>query len=89
MEFDLNQSFGIHAFIDNVVNFVSGGVGTSPAFKEPEENMSSNPQAIIIAMEQQQMRSEVSSRYSCLLFIELNTSAIIMNMPHRFTRILN
>ncbi|XP_055518701.1 probable E3 ubiquitin-protein ligase HERC1 isoform X3 [Leucoraja erinacea] len=59
VEFDLNQSFGIHAFIDNVVNFVSGGVGTSPAFKEPEENMSSNPQAIIIAMEQQQMRSEL------------------------------
>ncbi|XP_069758992.1 probable E3 ubiquitin-protein ligase HERC1 isoform X8 [Narcine bancroftii] len=59
LERDLNQSFGTHTFIDNIVSFVSGGVGTSPAFKEPEENMSSNPQAIIIAMEQQQLRSEL------------------------------
>ncbi|XP_041034512.1 probable E3 ubiquitin-protein ligase HERC1 isoform X1 [Carcharodon carcharias] len=58
-DFDLNQSLGIHTFIENIVSFVSGGVGTSPGFKEPEENMSSNPQAILIAMEQQQLRSEL------------------------------
>ncbi|XP_072409417.1 probable E3 ubiquitin-protein ligase HERC1 isoform X1 [Chiloscyllium punctatum] len=58
-DFDLNQSLGIHAFIENIVSFVSGGVGTSPSFKESEENMASNPQAIIIAMEQQQLRSEL------------------------------
>ncbi|XP_048472974.1 probable E3 ubiquitin-protein ligase HERC1 [Rhincodon typus] len=58
-DFDLNQSLGIHAFIENIVSFVSGGVGTSPGFKESEENMASNPQAIIIAMEQQQLRSEL------------------------------
>ncbi|XP_078055944.1 putative E3 ubiquitin-protein ligase HERC1 [Mustelus asterias] len=58
-DFDLNQSLGIHTFIENIVSFVSGGVGTSSGFKEPEENMSSNPQAILIAMEQQQLRSEL------------------------------
>ncbi|XP_038640315.1 probable E3 ubiquitin-protein ligase HERC1 isoform X8 [Scyliorhinus canicula] len=58
-DFDLNQSLGIHTFIENIVSFVSGGVGTSPGFKEPEENLSSNPQAILIAMEQQQLRSEL------------------------------
>ncbi|XP_042200055.1 probable E3 ubiquitin-protein ligase HERC1 [Callorhinchus milii] len=56
---DLNKLLGIHTFIENIVSFVSGGMGTSPGFKEPEENMSTNPQAIIIAMEQQQLRSEL------------------------------
>ncbi|GCB70606.1 hypothetical protein scyTo_0005723 [Scyliorhinus torazame] len=58
-DFDLNRSLGIHTFIENIVSFVSGDVGTSPGFKEPEENLSSNPQAILIAMEQQQLRSEL------------------------------
>lgn len=46
--------------IENVVSFVSGDVGNSPGFKEPEESMSTSPQASIIAMEQQQLRAEVS-----------------------------
>lgn len=43
-----------------MVSFISGDVGLAPAFKEPEESMSTSPQATILAMEQQQNRAEVS-----------------------------
>lgn len=63
---------GVHALIDNMVSFISGDVGLAPAFKEPEESMSTSPQATILAMEQQQSRAEVtfhpstsSSHYFC------------------------
>jgi len=59
-DFDLTKSLGIHTLIENVVSFVSGDVGNAPGFKEPEESMSTSPQASIIAMEQQQLRAEVS-----------------------------
>lgn len=59
-DLDLSRSLGIHALIDNMVSFISGDVGLAPAFKEPEESMSTSPQAIILAMEQQQSRAEVS-----------------------------
>lgn len=59
-DFDLSRSLGVHTLIENVVSFVSGDVGNSPGFKEPEESMSTSPQASIIAMEQQQLRAEVS-----------------------------
>lgn len=42
-----------------MVSFISGDVGLAPAFREPEESMSTSPQAIILAMEQQQSRAEV------------------------------
>ena len=42
-----------------MVSFISGDVGLAPAFKEPEESMSTSPQATILAMEQQQSRAEV------------------------------
>lgn len=58
-ELDLSRSLGIHALIDNMVSFISGDVGLAPAFKEPEESMSTSPQATILAMEQQQSRAEV------------------------------
>ncbi|XP_053720543.1 probable E3 ubiquitin-protein ligase HERC1 isoform X1 [Synchiropus splendidus] len=58
-DLDLSCSLGVHALIDNVVSFISGDVALSPAFKEPEENMSTCPQAIILAMEQQQNRAEL------------------------------
>lgn len=58
---DLSKSLGAHVLIENVVSFVSGDVGSSPAFKEPEESMSTSPQGTIIAMEQQQSRAEVRS----------------------------
>ncbi|XP_069046831.1 probable E3 ubiquitin-protein ligase HERC1 isoform X3 [Lepisosteus oculatus] len=58
-DFDLTKSLGVHALIDNIVSFVSGDVGNAPAFKEPEEGMSTSPQATIIAMEQQQSRAEL------------------------------
>ncbi|MEQ2245396.1 putative E3 ubiquitin-protein ligase herc1 [Ilyodon furcidens] len=58
-DLDLNRSLGIHALIDNMVSFVSGDVGLAPAFKEPEEGMSTSPQAAILAMEQQQSRAEL------------------------------
>lgn len=58
-DFDLSKSLGVHTLIENVVSFVSGDVGNSPGFKEPEESMSTSPQASIIAMEQQQLRAEV------------------------------
>ncbi|MEQ2179672.1 putative E3 ubiquitin-protein ligase herc1, partial [Goodea atripinnis] len=58
-DLDLNRSLGIHALIDNMVSFVSGDVGLAPAFKEPEEGMSTSPQAAILAMEQQQSRAEI------------------------------
>ncbi len=41
-----------------MVSFISGDVGLAPAFKEPEESMSTSPQAMILAMEQQQSRAE-------------------------------
>jgi E3 ubiquitin-protein ligase HERC1 len=66
-DFDLTKSLGVHTLIENVVSFVSGDVGNAPGFKEPEESMSTSPQASIIAMEQQQLRAEVSCGY--LLFI--------------------
>ncbi|XP_028298817.1 probable E3 ubiquitin-protein ligase HERC1 isoform X3 [Gouania willdenowi] len=55
---DLSHSLDTHALIDNMVSFISGDVGLAPAFKEPEESMSTSPQAIILAMEQQQNRAE-------------------------------
>ncbi|KAG7482609.1 putative E3 ubiquitin-protein ligase HERC1 isoform X1 [Solea senegalensis] len=58
-DLDLSRSLGIHALIDNMVSFISGDVGLVPAFKEPEEGMSTSPQAIILAMEQQQSRAEL------------------------------
>uniref|UniRef100_A0A7M4EPI1 HECT-type E3 ubiquitin transferase n=1 Tax=Crocodylus porosus TaxID=8502 RepID=A0A7M4EPI1_CROPO len=58
-DFDLSKSLGVHTLIENVVSFVSGDVGNSPGFKEPEESMSTSPQASIIAMEQQQLRAEL------------------------------
>ena len=60
-DLDLSRSLGIYALIDNMVSFISGDVGLAPAFKEPEESMSTSPQATILAMEQQQSRAEVSS----------------------------
>ncbi|KAF3830592.1 hypothetical protein GH733_004411 [Mirounga leonina] len=57
-DFDLTKSLGVHTLIENVVSFVSGDVGNAPGFKEPEESMSTSPQASIIAMEQQQLRAE-------------------------------
>ncbi|MGH0117414.1 UNVERIFIED_CONTAM: hypothetical protein FKN15_034601 [Acipenser sinensis] len=58
-DFDLTRSLGVHALIDNIVSFVSGDVGNTPAFKEPEDSMSTSPQGTIIAMEQQQNRAEL------------------------------
>ncbi|KAK1891774.1 putative E3 ubiquitin-protein ligase HERC1 [Dissostichus eleginoides] len=58
-ELDLSRSLGIHALIDNMVSFISGDIGLAPAFKEPEESMSTSPQATILAMEQQQSRAEL------------------------------
>lgn len=65
-DLDLSQSLRLHALIENIVNFISGDVGNAPAFKEPEESVSTSPQAIIIAVEQQQSRAEVCA---CSLFI--------------------
>ncbi|KAM6980533.1 putative E3 ubiquitin-protein ligase HERC1 [Aplochiton taeniatus] len=56
---DLSHSLGVHALIDNMVSFISGDVGLVPAFKEPEESMSTSPQAMILAMEKQQSRAEL------------------------------
>ncbi|XP_056876992.1 probable E3 ubiquitin-protein ligase HERC1 isoform X3 [Takifugu flavidus] len=58
-DLDLSRSLGVHALIDNMVSFISGDVGLTPAFKEPEESMSTSPQAVILAMEQQQSRAEL------------------------------
>ncbi|KAB1277623.1 putative E3 ubiquitin-protein ligase HERC1 [Camelus dromedarius] len=58
-DFDLTKTLGVHTLIENVVSFVSGDVGNAPGFKEPEESMSTSPQASIIAMEQQQLRAEL------------------------------
>ncbi|KAI1904452.1 hypothetical protein AGOR_G00005790 [Albula goreensis] len=58
-DLDLSRSLGVHALIENMVSFVSGDVGNAPAFKEPEEGMSTSPQGAIIAMEQQQSRAEL------------------------------
>lgn len=66
-DLDLSRSLGVHALIDNMVSFISGDVGLAPAFKEPEESMSTSPQALILAMEQQQSRAEVLSSASSSL----------------------
>ncbi|XP_060031692.1 probable E3 ubiquitin-protein ligase HERC1 [Erinaceus europaeus] len=58
-DLNLTKSLGVHTLIENVVSFVSGDVGNAPGFKEPEESMSTSPQASIIAMEQQQLRAEL------------------------------
>ncbi|XP_057693743.1 probable E3 ubiquitin-protein ligase HERC1 isoform X2 [Corythoichthys intestinalis] len=58
-DLDLNRSLGIHALIDNMISFINGDVGLTPAFKEPEESMSTSPQATVLAMEQQQSRAEL------------------------------
>uniref|UniRef100_A0A8D2LRJ6 HECT-type E3 ubiquitin transferase n=1 Tax=Varanus komodoensis TaxID=61221 RepID=A0A8D2LRJ6_VARKO len=58
-EFDFTKTVGIHTLIENIISFVSGDVGSSPGFKEPEESMSTSPQAYIVAMEQQQQRAEL------------------------------
>ncbi|CAG5849679.1 unnamed protein product [Menidia menidia] len=58
-DLDLSRSLGVHALIDNTVSFISGDVGLAPAFREPEESMSTSPQATILAMEQQQSRGEL------------------------------
>ncbi|XP_063305478.1 probable E3 ubiquitin-protein ligase HERC1 isoform X3 [Pelobates fuscus] len=53
------KTLGVHTLIENALSFVSGDVGSSPGFKEPEEGMSTSPQACIIAMEQHQLRAEL------------------------------
>ncbi|XP_062242430.1 probable E3 ubiquitin-protein ligase HERC1 isoform X5 [Platichthys flesus] len=58
-DLDLSRSLGVYALIDNMVSYISGDVGLAPAFKEPEESMSTSPQATILAMEQQQSRAEL------------------------------
>ncbi|XP_035381674.1 probable E3 ubiquitin-protein ligase HERC1 isoform X2 [Electrophorus electricus] len=58
-DLDLSRALRVHALIDNIVAFISGDVASAPAFKEPEENMSTSPQAITTAMEQQQSRAEL------------------------------
>ncbi|XP_013856603.1 probable E3 ubiquitin-protein ligase HERC1, partial [Austrofundulus limnaeus] len=58
-DLDLNRSLGVQALIDNMVSFMSGDVGLAPAFKEPEEGVSTSPQATILSMEQQQSRAEL------------------------------
>uniref|UniRef100_A0AAV2LT25 B30.2/SPRY domain-containing protein n=1 Tax=Knipowitschia caucasica TaxID=637954 RepID=A0AAV2LT25_KNICA len=58
-DMDLSCSLGVYALIDNMLSFISGDVGLVPAFREPEENMSTSPQAIVLAMEQQQSRAEL------------------------------
>ncbi|KAL4641964.1 putative E3 ubiquitin-protein ligase HERC1 isoform X1 [Arapaima gigas] len=58
-DLDLSKSLGVHALIENIVSFVSGDVGNTPAFKEPEESFSTSPQVTVIAMEQQQGRAEL------------------------------
>ncbi|XP_061742965.1 probable E3 ubiquitin-protein ligase HERC1 isoform X4 [Nerophis ophidion] len=58
-ELNLNRSLGIHALIENMISFISGDIGLIPAFKEPEESMSTSPQAMILAMEHQQSRAEL------------------------------
>ncbi|KAG8144816.1 hypothetical protein E2320_013235 [Naja naja] len=56
---DFTKSVGVHTLIENMISFISGDIGSSPGFKEPEESMSTNPQAYIVAMEQQQQRAEL------------------------------
>ncbi|XP_062869323.1 probable E3 ubiquitin-protein ligase HERC1 isoform X2 [Trichomycterus rosablanca] len=58
-DLELSCTLQIHTLIDNIVNFFIGDMGNASGFKEPEETMSTSPQAIIIAMEQQQSRAEV------------------------------
>lgn len=56
---DFTKSVSIHTLIENIITFISGDVGSSPGFREPEESMSTDPQAYLVAMEQQQQRAEV------------------------------
>ncbi|XP_043933675.1 probable E3 ubiquitin-protein ligase HERC1 isoform X2 [Protopterus annectens] len=58
-DFNSNKSIGIHILNDNVVSYVSGDLASTPGFKDPEENMLTSPQAIIIALDQQQQRAEL------------------------------
>ncbi|XP_053573266.1 probable E3 ubiquitin-protein ligase HERC1 isoform X7 [Bombina bombina] len=58
-ELEKCRNLSIHTLIENALSFVSGDLGNPPGFKEPEEGMSSSPQACIIAMEQQQLRAEL------------------------------
>ncbi|XP_024118845.1 probable E3 ubiquitin-protein ligase HERC1 isoform X2 [Oryzias melastigma] len=58
-DLDLSRSLGIHAIIDNLVSYIICDVGLAPAFKDPDENMSTSPQATILTMEQQQSRAEL------------------------------
>lgn len=59
-DFDFSKSVGVHTLIENIVSFVSGDLIHTPSFKEPEESLSASPQAYLLAMEQQQLRAEVS-----------------------------
>lgn len=72
-DLDLSCTLHIHTIIDNIVSFISGDVGNTPGFKEPEESMSTSPQATIIAMEQQQGRAEVQGM---LLHLETLSNAV-------------
>ncbi|KAL7980305.1 hypothetical protein Chor_014634 [Crotalus horridus] len=56
---DFTKSVSIHTLIENIITFISGDVGSSPGFREPEESMSTDPQAYLVAMEQQQQRAEL------------------------------
>ncbi|TUG88269.1 putative E3 ubiquitin-protein ligase HERC1 [Bagarius yarrelli] len=58
-DLDFSCTLHIHAVIDNIVSFISGDVGNTPGFKEPEDSMSTSPQATVVAMEQQQGRAEL------------------------------
>ncbi|XP_076880016.1 putative E3 ubiquitin-protein ligase HERC1 isoform X2 [Brachyhypopomus gauderio] len=57
-DLDLSHTLRVHTLIHNIVAFISGDVASAP-FKDPEENMSTSPQAITVAMEQQQSRAEL------------------------------
>ncbi|XP_029961368.1 LOW QUALITY PROTEIN: probable E3 ubiquitin-protein ligase HERC1 [Salarias fasciatus] len=50
---------GALALVDNAASFVSGDVGLAPGFREPEDGMSTSPQAVVLAMERQQSRAEL------------------------------
>lgn len=93
-DLDLSRSLGIHALIDNMVSFISGDVGLAPAFKEPEESMSTSPQATILAMEQQQSRAEVRDCLKTSLgflyfFTAVIPHEIIIIIEYSFTVMIN
>ncbi|XP_039629608.1 probable E3 ubiquitin-protein ligase HERC1 isoform X4 [Polypterus senegalus] len=58
-DFNLSRTLGVHSLMENIISFVSGDVGSTSAFKGPEESMSTCPQGIMTAMEQQQNRAEL------------------------------